>query len=568
MDDNIHYRRVMIGCFLSLSFFVCLKWMESSGLPPDFRKGAYSMENTIFSLLPPLVAIIMVLLTKRVLLSLGLGSITAALLLADFNPIEAASIIINAFMDLLIVDGSLNTGKIYILIFLLLLGCVTAFVTISGGSRAFGDWALKRVKTRAGAQLTAGILGIVIFIDDYFNSLAVGQIARPLTDRNRVSRAKLAYIIDSTAAPICVVSPVSSWGAYIIAILAPILAANSLDVSGFSAFIQMIPMNFYVWASLLLVFVTSWRNINFGAMKVHEERAANTGVVSNPDKIAPGELKSDLPMSTKGSVADLLIPIAALVVGTVSAMLWTGSQAVEGKATILQMFENTDVPTSLFYGGLFGLVVTLALFFRQVYMKKAVKSSLFATGLFEGIKSMLPAVYILVFAWVIVDLVGALETGSYLAGFVEKSNLDIAFIPFILFLIAGIMALATGTSWGSFGILLPLAGDVVATMDSSMLLPALAAVLAGAVFGDHCSPISDTTILSSTGAGCNHMDHVMTQLPYAITAAIVSAIGFLVLGFTSNVLLSLGAVIVLMLLVTFYFGWKSKRERSILAEAE
>ncbi|WP_042352227.1 Na+/H+ antiporter NhaC family protein [Bacillus massiliigorillae] len=516
------------------------------------------MENTIFSLLPPLVAIIMVLLTKRVLLSLGLGSITAAFLLADFNVMDSLSILVKAFTDLFYVDGELNTGKIYILLFLLLLGCVTAFVTISGGSRAFGEWALKRVKTRAGAQLTAAVLGIIIFIDDYFNSLAVGQISRPLTDRNRVSRAKLAYIIDSTAAPICVVSPVSSWGAYIIAILAPILAANSLDMSGFSAFIQMIPMNFYVWASLLLVFISSWKNINFGSMKVHEDRAITTGVVSNPDKIAPGELKSDLPMSKKGSVADLLIPIAALVVGTVSAMLWTGSKAVEGRATILQMFENTDVPTSLFYGGLFGFAVTLVLFLRQVYAKKAVKSSLLTTGLFEGIKSMLPAVYILIFAWVIVDLVGALETGSYLAGFVEKSNLSIGFIPFILFVIAGIMALATGTSWGSFGILLPLAGDIVATMDSSMLLPSLAAVLAGAVFGDHCSPISDTTILSSTGAGCNHMDHVMTQLPYALTSAFIAAIGFLMLGFTGSTILSLSIVVIMMVGALLFLAKKNK----------
>lgn len=516
------------------------------------------MENTIFSLLPPLVAIVMVLLTKRVLLSLGIGSMTAALLLADFNVMDTLSIIVKAFIDLFYIDGALNTGKIYILLFLLLLGCVTAFVTISGGSRAFGEWALKHVKTRAGAQLTAAILGIIIFIDDYFNSLAVGQISRPLTDRNRVSRAKLAYIIDSTAAPICVVSPVSSWGAYIIAILAPILATNSLDMSGFSAFIQMIPMNFYVWASLLLVLVTSWKNIDFGSMKVHEERAMKTGVVSNPDKIAPGELKSDLPMSNKGSVADLLLPIVALVVGTVSSMLWTGSQAVEGKATILQMFENTDVPTSLFYGGLFGFVVTLALFLRQVYSKKAVKGSLLTTGIYEGIKSMLPAVYILIFAWVIVDLVSALETGSYLASFVEKSNISIGFIPFILFMIAGVMALATGTSWGSFGILLPLAGDIVANMDSSMLLPSLAAVLAGAVFGDHCSPISDTTILSSTGAGCDHMDHVMTQLPYALTAAGVSAIGFLMLGITGNTFISLLVVMIIMLGILFFFARKNK----------
>ncbi|MFS0780308.1 Na+/H+ antiporter NhaC family protein [Bacillus sp. 1P06AnD] len=509
------------------------------------------MENTIYALIPPVIAIIMVLATKRVLLSLALGSISAALLLADFNPLSALSKLWSTLISLFISDGSINTGKVYILLFLLILGIITAFVTISGGSRAFGEWALKRVKTRTGAQLTAGILGIIIFIDDYFNSLAVGQISRPLTDRNRVSRAKLAYIIDSTAAPVCVISPVSSWGAYIIAIMAPILAANSLDMSGFSAFIQMIPMNFYVWASLLLVFITSWKNINLGSMKIHEERAQRTGVVMNPDKKAPGELKSGLPTSSKGSVYDLLVPIAALVAGTVSAMLWTGNQSVGGNATILQMFENTDVPTSLLYGGLFGLVVTLGLFLRQVYMKKALLPKSLWTGIMEGIQSMLPAVYILVFAWVIVDLVGALQTGSYLASLVEEANVSSSMIPFILFIIAGVMALSTGTSWGSFGILLPLAGDIVATMDSTMLLPSLAAVLAGAVFGDHCSPISDTTILSSTGAGCDHMDHVMTQLPYAIVSACVSGIGFLILGFTNQVWLSLVAVALLLFIFLF-----------------
>lgn len=503
------------------------------------------MENTVFSLLPPFIALGMVLITRRVLLSLGVGSLSAAFLLAEFNLMETVTIIANAIKELFFIEGSLNSGNLFIILFLLLLGCITAFVTISGGSKAFGNWAMEHVKTRVGAQLTAGMLGILIFIDDYFNSLAVGQISRPITDRNGVSRAKLAYIIDSTAAPVCVVSPISSWGAYIIAILVPILSANSLNMSGFSAFIQMVPMNFYVWSALLLVFITSWKNINIGPMRIHEERAYTTGVVSNPEKAAPGELKSDLPMSEKGTVGDLVIPIVSLIVGTVLAMLWTGSQAIEGSVTILGMFENTDVPTSLFMGGLFGFLVTITLFLRQIYIKKAVKKSLITTGFYEGIRSMMPAVLILLFAWVIVDLVGKLETGAYLAAFVERVNVSIEFIPFILFIIAGIMALATGTSWGSFGILLPLAGDIVATMDSSMLLPSLAAVLAGAVFGDHCSPISDTTILSSTGAGCNHIDHVMTQLPYALIAATISSLGFLLLGFTGNTFLSLLFVVVM-----------------------
>lgn len=517
------------------------------------------MESTIYSLIPPIVALVMVLVTRRVLLSLGIGSLTAAILLADFQFGETVSIIWESVKGLFIEDGAINSWNVNIILFLLLLGCITAFVSISGGSRAFGEWALKRVKTRTGAQLTAACLGIIIFIDDYFNSLAVGQISRPLTDRNDVSRAKLAYIIDSTAAPICVISPISSWGAYIIALLVPILGANTLELSGFSAFVQMIPMNFYVLAALLFVFISSWKNINFGKMKVHEDRAQLEGIVASPDKQAPGELSSSLPVSEKGSIYDLIIPIISLIIGTVSAMLWTGSQATEGEVTILKMFENTDVASSLVIGGLFGFVVTLALFLRQVYVKKAVDRSLLATGLVEGIRSMIPAVLILLFAWVICDLIGALETGSYLAGIVQKINIDIAFLPVIFFVLAGVMALSTGTSWGSFGILLPIAGEIVATVDTSMLLPSLAAVLAGAVFGDHCSPISDTTILSSTGAGCNHIDHVLTQLPYALTSAVIAAVGFLVLGLTGSTLISFILVVALCIVVLFSLKKYSQR---------
>ncbi|MGN1385274.1 MAG: Na+/H+ antiporter NhaC family protein [Bacillus sp. (in: firmicutes)] len=517
------------------------------------------MESTIYSLIPPIVALVMVLVTRRVLLSLGIGSLTAAILLADFQFGETVSIIWESVKGLFIEDGAINSWNVNIILFLLLLGCITAFVSISGGSRAFGEWALKRVKTRTGAQLTAACLGIIIFIDDYFNSLAVGQISRPLTDRNGVSRAKLAYIIDSTAAPICVISPISSWGAYIIALLVPILGANTLELSGFSAFVQMIPMNFYVLAALLFVFISSWKNINFGKMKVHEDRAQLEGIVASPDKQAPGELSSSLPVSEKGSIYDLIIPIISLIIGTVSAMLWTGSQATEGEVTILKMFENTDVASSLVIGGLFGFVVTLSLFLRQVYVKKAVDRSLLATGLVEGIRSMIPAVLILLFAWVICDLIGALETGSYLAGIVQKINIDIAFLPVIFFVLAGVMALSTGTSWGSFGILLPIAGEIVATVDTSMLLPSLAAVLAGAVFGDHCSPISDTTILSSTGAGCNHIDHVLTQLPYALTSAVIAAVGFLVLGLTGSTLISFILVVALCIVVLFSLKKYSER---------
>lgn len=517
------------------------------------------MTNTIFSLIPPFIALLMVILTRKVLLSLGVGTLSAAFILADLNISETVKIIYEAVVGIFVSEGALNTWNVYIIIFLLLLGVITAFISITGGSRAFGDWAMKRVKTRAGAQLVGAILGMVIFIDDYFNALAVGQITRPITDRQKVSRAKLAYIIDSTSAPVCVVSPISSWGAYIIALIGSILATHQItEYTPFSAFIQMIPMNLYVWVTIIVIFFVIFREMNIGQMKVHEDRAVLTGEVFDPKKTIPGELKEDLPISKKGTVGDLVWPIIALVVGTVGTMFWTGSQAVEGEASVLAIFENTDVPTSLLYGGLLGFVIAAISFLRQAIIKKDVSGSAFFLGVKEGMKSMLPAVYILLFAWVFSGLIGQLETGTYLAGLVENSSINTAFIPFILFAVTGIMAFATGTSWGSFGILLPIAGDIAVATDVSLLLPAMAAVLAGAVFGDHCSPISDTTILSSTGAGSNHMDHVLTQLPYALISAGVAAIGYLVIGLTGSMIWALSIVLIFFIGLLLVTGKKQK----------
>ncbi|MEW4221225.1 Na+/H+ antiporter NhaC family protein [Rossellomorea marisflavi] len=515
------------------------------------------MENTIYSLIPPLLAILMVILTRRVLLSLGVGIVASALLIANFSIVETISLVWDGFIGNLYSDGEWNKGNIFIILFLLLLGIITAFINITGGSRAFGEWAIKRVKTRRGAQLLAAVLGIIIFIDDYFNALAVGQVARPVTDRHNISRAKLAYIIDSTSAPICVVSPVSSWGAYIIGIMGTILAAHNVtDISAFSAFVQVVPMNFYVWGTILFVFLIAVRGIDFGKMRDHEVKAIQTGELYDSSKEIPGELKNELPVSPRGTVGDLVWPIVALVVGTVGAMLWTGYRAV-GRFDLLKVFENTDVTLSLILGGIVGFIVSLFFFLRQVSMKGVERSAL-GKGIIEGIKSMLPAVYILFFAWTIVTLIGELETGKYLAGLVEQSSIPVAALPFILFVVAGFMAFSTGTSWGSFGLLLPIAGEIAANTDITILLPSMAAVLAGAVFGDHCSPISDTTILSSTGAGSNHIDHVLTQLPYALIAAGAASIGYLVLGFTENTWLGLLTVIVLVVGVSFLIGKKSE----------
>ncbi|WAA09945.1 Na+/H+ antiporter NhaC family protein [Fervidibacillus albus] len=521
------------------------------------------MTNSIFSILPPILAIVMVILTRRVLLSLGVGIVASALLLAIDAEDGLMSVLFRTVQKIFVTvkgifidGGQINTWNVFILLFLVLLGMITAFISISGGSRAFGQWAMQRVKTKAGAQVVTGIMGIIIFIDDYFNALAVGQISKPITDEQKVPRAKLAYIIDSTSAPICVVSPVSSWGAYIISLIASILVANGMtDYTAFSAFIQMIPMNLYVWSALLLVFLVSYRNINIGPMKMHENRANQLGLVHDPEKAAPGELKEDLPVSNEGRVRDLIWPIAALMFGTIGAMVWTGYEAAGAGASLLAIFENTDVAKSLVIGGFIGFIVSVAIFATHLHEKNMDKN-VFMKGIIAGTTSMLPAIFILLFAWTIASLIGELETGTYLASIVENANLNVAWLPVILFIVAGIMAFSTGTSWGSFGILLPIAGTIAATTDVELLLPSMAAVLAGSVFGDHCSPISDTTILSATGASCNHIDHVITQLPYSLVAAAASMIGYVFIGFTGITWLGIVTSLLFIILFAVFAGKK------------
>ncbi len=510
------------------------------------------MEGSIYSLLPPLLAIVMVILTRRVLLSLGTGIIASALLLAKGNLGETGSLLWGALKGIFIDEGEIDTWNLYIVLFLFVLGAITALVNMAGGSRAFGEWALTKVKSRAGAQILTAFLGIIIFIDDYFNALAVGQVARPITDRHRVSRAKLAYIIDSTSAPVCVVSPISSWGAFIIGIIGTVFVTHQItDLSPLTAFIQMIPMNLYVWTSIAFVFIIASRNIDFGSMLVHETRAVATGETYDPEKQIPGEIKENLPTSDQGAVGDLIWPIATLFIATFSAIIWSGWNALDRKSnSLMEIFGEADVSAALLYGGLIALFVTIVLFLRQRFKYETLQSRHLFRGLVVGMKSMVPAVVILIFAWALSGLIGQLGTGTFLGNVVAKSQLNTAFLPAMMFLVAGLIAFSTGTSWGSFGILLPIAGHVVAATDFSLLLPTMAAVLAGAVFGDHCSPISDTTILSSTGAGCNHIDHVVTQLPYAVTAAIITTVGYLIIGFTSNTIFGLLTIVTLLLLFT------------------
>ncbi len=517
------------------------------------------MIGTWVSILPPLIAIIMVLATKRVLLSLGAGILSAALLVASFSPVES---ILNLWRAMIVpfwAEGELNTYNIFIMLFILLLGVITAFVSLSGGSRAFAEWAVQHIKSKRGAKVLTVFLGIIIFVDDYFNALAVGQIARPITDQHRVSRAKLAYFIDSTSAPICVISPISSWGAYLIGQLAIIFGtAATISYSPLSAFIMMGPMNFYVVATLAMVFFFAWTNIDFFTMKKHEELAVEKGQLFDPEKEIPGQLKDEFPEHKHGRVKDLVAPIVVLVGITFGMMLWTGYRAGES-LSIWSIFENTDVPLSLVTGGVISTLLAALLYASQMKVNETASTSLIGKAIVSGIKAMLPAVLILIFAWALTHLIELLETGKFLSETVLKSNIPVEFLPVIIFILAGIMAFSTGTSWGSFAILLPIAGTVMIHSAPELLLPALSAVLAGAVFGDHCSPISDTTILSSTGAGCNHIDHVATQLPYALIAATVATAGYIVLGITGSVWIGLLAVIII--LVALFFVWTLRAKR-------
>ncbi|MDW0117579.1 Na+/H+ antiporter NhaC family protein [Sporosarcina thermotolerans] len=518
------------------------------------------MIGTWVSILPPLVAIIMVLVTKRVLISLGSGILTAALLVASFTPIETLKNLWTAMIVSFWADGELNTYNIYIMVFILLLGIITALVSLSGGSRAFAEWATRRIKTRRGAKLLTVFLGILIFVDDYFNALAVGQIARPITDQHRISRAKLAYFIDSTSAPICVISPISSWGAFLIGQLALIFSTTAaVSYSPLSAFLMMAPMNFYVVATLAMVFFFAWSNIDFFEMKKHETIAQESGQLFDPKKEIPGQLKEDFPVHSYGSVVDLIAPIITLVVVTLGMMIWTGFR-IGGSMSVWTIFENTDVPLSLMTGGITASVLAAILYLSQMGKNETASYGLLGKAFVSGMKAMMPAILILIFAWALTHLIGILETGLFLSNAVEQSNVPVHFLPVIMFVLAGLMAFSTGTSWGSFGILLPIAGTIMINAEPELLLPALSAVLAGSVFGDHCSPISDTTILSSTGAGSNHIDHVSTQLPYALIAAGISIIGYFILGLTGSVWIGLGTVIIVT--AALFIFWASKRGKS------
>lgn len=478
--------------------------------------------SSFWSVVPPLLALGLAIVTRKVILSLSAGIIVGALMLSNGNPLDSVIYLKNTTFSLIYGEEGLNENNVHIILFLLLLGVLTALLTVSGSNQAFANWAQKRIKGRRGAKLMAACLVFITFIDDYFHSLAVGAIARPVTDKFKISRAKLAYILDSTAAPMCVMMPISSWGAYIITLIAGLLAEHAITgYSPIGAFMAMSAMNFYAIFAMLMVFFVAYFSFDIGPMARLEKLAQETNEESENEAI-----------EVTGRMRNLVFPIATLIIATVAMMMHTGgsSLAADGKEfTVLGAFENTTVGISLVVGSLSAVVVATVLIVagRHVNANEYLKSWIL------GMKSMSGAILILFFAWTINKVVGDVATGKYLSGLIS-GNLSAGFLPVLLFLIGSAMAFSTGTSWGTFGIMLPIAASIAVNAAPELLLPCLSAVMAGAVCGDHCSPVSDTTILSSTGAKCNHMDHVTTQLPYALVVAAASSIGYIVVGFTQS----------------------------------
>ena len=485
---------------------------------------------TFWSLVPPIVAIALALITKEVYSSLFVGILIGGLLYAGGNP---EGTVLHVFSDG-IVSVLSNPYNVGILIFLVILGSIVAMMNKAGGSAAFGRWASSKIKTPAGAQLATIALGVLIFIDDYFNCLTVGSVMRPVTDKQNVSRAKLAYLIDATAAPICIIAPISSWAAAV--------AGFVEGEDGFSLFIRAIPYNYYALLTIVMMVGMVLMHEEYGPMALHEANARKGDLFTTGNHPYEAMDEEVAEAGDNGHVADLVIPIFSLIVCCVIGMIYTGG-FFEG-ADFVTAFSQSDASVGLALGGFFGLVITVVLYM----IRRVMKFRDLMACLPEGFKAMVPAILILTFAWSLKAMTDSLGAKEYVAALVKASaGTFVSLLPAIIFLVGCFLAFATGTSWGTFGILIPIVVDAFSATDPQLMIIAISACMAGAVCGDHCSPISDTTIMASAGAQCEHVNHVSTQLPYAITAAAVSCVSYIVAGYVRNVVISLIVAIALML---------------------
>lgn len=488
---------------------------------------------TIWALLPPLVAIVLALITKEVYSSLFVGIVVGALIYSGFKFEGTVTQIFEGGI-IKVLSDSYNVG---ILIFLVILGSVVCMMNKAGGSAAFGRWASKKIHTRVGAELAAIILGILIFIDDYFNCLTVGSVMRPVTDRHHVSRAKFAYLIDATAAPVCIIAPISSWAAAV--------SGFVKGQDGLAIFVRTIPYNFYAILTIVMMVGMVLMKTEFGAMRTHEINALNGDLYTTSARPYENATDDETP-NPRGKVIDLVIPIVMLVICCVISMIYTGG--FFSGTDFVTAFSQSDASTGLAMGSAFGLVFAIIF-----YMIRRVVNFRDCMGCIpEGFKAMVPAIMILTFAWTLKAMTDSLGA----AVFVEEAMRSVAggievILPAIIFLVGCGLAFATGTSWGTFGILIPIVVAVFEKSSPEMMIISMSACMAGAVCGDHCSPISDTTIMASAGAQCDHVTHVSTQLPYALLAAAVSFVTYIVAGFVKTAWIALPVGIVLMLIVLF-----------------
>lgn len=499
-----------------------------------------NMYATFWALVPPLVAIILALVTKEVYSSLFIGIVIGGLFYGNIfqQGFSFEKSVLHIFEDGLVgvLSDPYNVG---ILIFLVVLGIMVSMMNKAGGSAAFGQWAGRHIKTRIGAQLSAVLLGMLIFIDDYFNCLTVGSVMRPVTDKHQVSRAKLAYIIDATAAPICIIAPISSWAAAVTGFVE--------GEDGFAVFMNAIPYNYYALLTIIAMLTMVLFKIDFGAMAVHEANAAKGDLYTTPERpyanSAPDTVKG------RGTVVDLLFPIITLIICCIIGMIYTGG--FFSGTGFIEAFSGSDASIGLMLGSFFALVITIIF-----YALRRVLTFTESCGcLPEGFKAMVPAILILTFAWTLKGMTDSLGAKEYVAGLVGGiSGPWLALFPAVVFVVGAFLAFATGTSWGTFGILIPIVVSTFSGTNHTMMIISISACMAGAVCGDHCSPISDTTIMASAGAQCSHINHVSTQLPYVLVVAVVSCITYIIAGFVQSPVLPL--IIGIVLMVGTLFGIK------------
>lgn len=525
-------------------WMLCMALMPLTVLAADgAAEYTPAMYATFWALVPPIVAIVLALITKEVYSSLFIGILVGGLFYSGFS---FETTLIHIFNDgfVAVLSDSYNVG---ILIFLVILGAMVSLMNRAGGSAAFGRFAKQKIKSRAGAQLATVALGVLIFIDDYFNCLTVGSVMKPVTDEHKVSRAKLAYLIDATAAPVCIIAPISSWAAAVSGFVE--------GEDGFSIFIRAIPYNFYAILTIVMMISLVLMNVDFGPMKTHEANALKGDLFSMGEK----NKGQDAPpaVNPKGTIADLLIPIVTLIICCVIGMIYTGG-FFEG-AGFVAAFSNSDASVGLALGSICAIIITII-----IYLIRRVLSFTECMECFpDGFKAMVPAILILTFAWTLKAMTDSLGAAEFVAEAMKQSAGSLMnFLPAIIFLVGCFLAFSTGTSWGTFGILIPIVVAVFADSNPQLMIISISACMAGAVCGDHCSPISDTTIMASAGAQCNHVNHVSTQLPYAILAADISFVTYIIAGFSQSAWISLPTGIILMLLALYVIRRMNKTNRA------